>query len=328
MVAAITMNVVNVALNYCLIFGVGPFPQMYLAGAGVASLIATFVGLYIMVHFAARKETRQRYNLFQPSSFNFKVGWNVFKLGIPSGMATLFVMTGFGAFITIVSWLDGDTIQAAAALLPAFDSINVATFATTPSAVWDPFLYESVFKGHRPVFTAATKVIMDAMQVIFMTAIAFGQATATLVSQSMGAGDPDLAERYGWEAAKLGSYILGGLGLLIVIFPDYVSAAFNPDESVISVGHYSLMLMGAGSIFIAAGMIFSQALFGAGHTVFVMVAEAILHFLCLIPVAYYFGVSLDGGMEGIWLAALLYVVLLSTVMTIKFKRGGWKVTQI
>jgi MATE family multidrug resistance protein len=169
---------------------------------------------------------------------------------------------------------------------------------------------------------------MDAMQVIFMTAIAFGQATATLVSQSMGAGDPDLAERYGWEAAKLGSYILGALGLLIVIFPDYVSAAFNPDESVIAAGHYSLMLMGAGSIFIAVGMIFSQALFGAGHTVFVMIAEAVLHFLCLIPVAYYFGVYLAGGMLGIWLAALLYVVLLSMVMTIKFKRGGWKVTQI
>ncbi|HIA02624.1 MAG TPA: MATE family efflux transporter [Myxococcales bacterium] len=328
MTAAILMNIVNIALNYSLIFGVGPFPQMHVAGAGLASLIATFVGLIVMVYFAAEKGNRKKFSLFHLSSFDFKVGWNVVKLGLPGGMATVFVMTGFGAFITIVSWLDADIIRAAVAQAPAFDSISVGAFVAKPSEIWNASLYEQIYKDNPPIYTAATKVIMDAMQVIFMTAIAFGQATATLVSQSMGSGNPDQAERYGWESVKLGIYILGSVGLFMVLFPDMVSGAFNPDKSVIAAGHTSLMLMGAGSIFIAAGMILSQALFGAGHTMFVMVAEAILHFFCLIPVAYLFGVYWSGGMVGIWSAALLYVALLAVVMVIKFYRGGWKTTQI
>ena len=47
----------------------------------------------------------------------------------------------------------------------------------------------------------------------FTGCMAYGTATATLVGQSMGAKKYDLAERYGWEAVKLGVYFTVVLGV-------------------------------------------------------------------------------------------------------------------
>jgi len=75
-------------------------------------------------------------------------------------------------------------------------------------------------------------------------------------------------------------------------------------------------------------MILTQALFGAGNTRFVMVVELILHFACLVPLAWLLGITLGFGLIGIWSAAVTYVALLSTVMVWKFASGDWKAIKI
>ena len=79
---------------------------------------------------------------------------------------------------------------------------------------------------------------------------------------------------------------------------------------------------------IATAMILTQALFGAGNTRFVMVVELILHFVCLVPLAWLLGITLGYGLMGIWSAAVTYVALLSAVMVWKFRSGDWKAIKI
>jgi len=59
-----------------------------------------------------------------------------------------------------------------------------------------------------------------------------------------------------------------------------------------------------------------------------MVAELVLHFLCLVPLAWLLGLELGVGLVGIWSAALVYVVLLTGVMILKFRSGDWKAIKI
>jgi Na+-driven multidrug efflux pump len=59
-----------------------------------------------------------------------------------------------------------------------------------------------------------------------------------------------------------------------------------------------------------------------------MIVELILHFTCLIPLAWLFGVTLDGGLPGIWASAIVYAVPLAAAMLWKFWRGDWKMTKI
>ena len=46
---------------------------------------------------------------------------------------------------------------------------------------------------------------------------------------------------------------------------------------------------------ISVALVFTQALYGAGNTMFVMVAEGILHFSCLIPMSWLAGITFGLG---------------------------------
>ena len=85
-----------------------------------------------------------------------------------------------------------------------------------------------------------------------------------------------------------------------------------------------MQIMGVCTPLIAIGMILTQALFGAGNSRFVMIVELVLHFTCLVPLAWLLGVHWKLGLIGLWSAALVYVVLLAIVMIWKFKGGSWK----
>ena len=160
--------------------------------------------------------------------------------------------------------------------------------------------------------------------ICFMQMLAMGTATATLVGQSLGAGKPKEAEAYGWESVRLGVYMMAIFAVTTVVNPEAVMAMINPDPAVIAVGRTSLQLMGASSIFIAMGMILAQALFGAGMTRYVMWVEGGLHIVCLIPLSYLMGMVWGMGLAGVWLSAVLYIVLLSLAMAWKFRTGGWQ----
>ena len=292
MAAAAVISGTNAIFNYLLIYGNFGFPRLGVVGAGVGSLIASYMGAFILVFWSFRKSDRQRYRFYRWRNLDRKVSWEIVRLSLPSGLATVCVMTGFGLFLRIVSELD-----AAAPERPA-------------------------------IFTAATQVIIEILSVSFMTCLAFGTATATLVSQSLGRKKPRLAERFGWESVKLGMVLMGALGLGFAVFPDAFLGIFATDADVIDAARTPLRMMGSVEALIAAGMILAQALFGAGNTKFVMYVEAILHFTCLVPLAYVLGVTFEGGLTGIWGAAMLYVALLCGVMVWKFREGKWKTIQI
>jgi MATE family multidrug resistance protein len=82
--------------------------------------------------------------------------------------------------------------------------------------------------------------------------------------------------------------------------------------------------MGVCTPLLAVGMIVTQALFGAGNTRFVAIAEFVLHFTCLVPLAWLFGIGWGFGLNGIWTAGVVYMVLLSGIMSFKFRSGDWK----
>ncbi len=64
------------------------------------------------------------------------------------------------------------------------------------------------------VNSAATMLIVGILKLTFTACLAFGTSTATLVSQSLGAGRPDLATRFGWVSVRLGLIVFGVVGVL------------------------------------------------------------------------------------------------------------------
>jgi multidrug resistance protein, MATE family len=300
MVSAIVMNALNVVLCMLLIFGHWGFPRMGMEGAGLAGFISTWVGLAIMMGWAALRRYRRPHRPFDLAQLSRSLTWDILRLSIPSAIATIAVMSGFALFAGIVSHLD--TISHAVRVNPL-----------CPEAATEA------------VNGAATTVIVGILKLTFTACLAFGTSTATLVSQSLGEGAPEKAARFGWVSVRLGLLIFGVVGVLEgLVFPRQILGFLTHSPAVVEASLGPLRAMGLCTPLIAVGMILTQALFGAGNTRFVMIVELCLHFLCLVPLAWLLGITLEFGLIGIWSAAIVYVALLTLVMTWKFRKGDWK----
>lgn len=291
--SAIVMNIANVVLCWVFIFGNGGSPKMGIGGAGLAALISTWIGLFMMVAWAGKREFRTDFRPFAFAQFDRRMMWEILRISIPSAIATIAVMSGFFLFSMIVSHLD------------ALEAARVGG-------------------DQEAVNSAATTVIVGILKLTFTACLAFGTSTATLVSQSLGELDGKKAQHFGWVSVRLGVLIFGIVGFLEgVVFPEQILALVTNSAGVREVALLPMQMMGILTPLIAVGMILTQALFGAGNSVFVMIVELILHFTCLVPLAYLFGITLGFGLAGIWSAAVVYVVLLTVVMSWKFAKGDW-----
>lgn len=305
MVASIAMNVANVLLCIALIFGYWGAPRMGIAGAGLAAFISTWIGLGIMVLWATLPRYRIPHRPFALSRLSRALTGDILRLSVPSAVATIAVMSGFALFSMIVSRLD------------AMSQAAMVVSTTCPGG------------RAEAVNSAATMLIVGVLKLTFTACLAFGTATATLVSQSLGENKPERAEHFGWVSVRLGLIIFGVVGLLEgVLFTRPLLTLVTQSPAVLEAALGPMRLMGVCTPLIAVGMILTQALFGAGNTRFVMVVELVLHFVCLVPLAWLLGITLGFGLGGIWAAATLYVVLLTAVMVWKFRSGDWKSIRI
>jgi putative MATE family efflux protein len=289
--AAIVMNIINYFLNVALIFGKWGAPALGVTGSGIASMISSYIGMFIIIGWSLRPRYLHEYRVYHLVNLSMRQQWELIKVSVPSAIATMFVMSGFGLFRAIVNVLDKEA-------------------------------------GHGPIYGAATSIIIIVLMLCFTAFMAYGSATATLVGQSMGAKQYGLAERYGWEAVKIGVYVTLFIGAIIVVLPDTVLHVFSKDEAVIAVARPILRICGALMPCILSALVLTQALFGAGNTKFVMFVEFGLHFFCLVPLAYLCGIVAGWGVLGVWMGAFAYIVLLCSIMGWKFAEGAWKEIRI
>jgi multidrug resistance protein, MATE family len=304
MVASVVMNVINVVLCIIFIFGKLGAPAMGMAGAGLAGAVSSWVGLLVMVIWAGLSHYRATFKPFDVRGYSRELLGRILRLSVPSAVATIAVMSGFMLFAMIVSRLDS----------------MMHTSLVAPDC-----------PGGKPeaVNGAATTVIVGVLKLTFTACLAFGTSTATLVSQCLGSGKTEDAEQFGWTSVKLGLVIFGVVGLLEgVILTNPILHLVTKSSAVFAAAQMPMRMMGLATPLIAVGMILTQALFGAGNTRFVMFVELVLHFFCLVPLAWLLGITFGFGLVGIWSAALVYVVLLTAVMVWKFKTGDWKTIKL
>jgi len=286
LVAAIVMNVCNVFMCWVLIFGHLGIPAMGAPGAGLSAFLATWIGLGIMLIYAWL--VRADYHPMRWVNLSGRTIWQLLKLSVPAAVATVVMMVGFGLFARTVGKLDEGT-------------------------------------GGETINEAANTDIIEALKLTFTACMAFGTATATLISQALGRKDPDEAQRWGWASVRLGLLIFGVVGLCEgVLFTREIVGIFSTSGAVRAASMFPMHIMGIATPLIAVAMILIEGLFGAGNTRFVAIAQFLLIFAWLLPGAYVLGIVLHLGLRGIWIAAFVYACLAAATMTAKFAGGSWK----
>ena len=83
MIGTIGEALINIFLDYVLIYGALGFPQLGFNGAAVASVIAEFSGMLIVYIVIFRQGLKNKFTLFADFSFNKKVTADILKISAP-----------------------------------------------------------------------------------------------------------------------------------------------------------------------------------------------------------------------------------------------------
>lgn len=175
---------------------------------------------------------------------------------------------------------------------------------------------------------ASTQVVITALFSSFMPCFGFGIAAQTLVGNALGNNQTLVAQRFGIETAKLTTIFTISLGLLFIIFPESILRIVTNHPDVIETASPILQLAGIAQIFYGSGIIMAHALQAAGATVYVMIVEIITHWIIFLPLSYFFGVILNYGVFGAWLALPIYIVAYTGLTWQRFISGSWKLIKI
>ena len=113
MFISIFSNILNVGLNYILIFGKLGFEPMGLNGAGIATLISRVVMMLLIIVYFYRetKFAPYRKNILSLSPEWLRVK-RILKIGLPSAFQYIIEVGAFGIAVIMMGWI-GTSMQAA-----------------------------------------------------------------------------------------------------------------------------------------------------------------------------------------------------------------------
>ena len=171
--------------------------------------------------------------------------------------------------------------------------------------------------------TAASNVMITLLLVAVLPGMGLGLAAMTLVSEALGRGEPDDARQWGYDVLKVACIALGVLGLPAILAPDLLLSGFIHDAEVRAIAIWPLRLIGLVMAMEAAGIIFLNALLGAGAARAVMTTSIATQWLIGLPAAWLVGPYLGFGLFAMWLTFSGYRIVQTVILAMLWARGDW-----
>jgi MATE family multidrug resistance protein len=175
MVIVIVSNLLNIVLNYVLIYGKFGFPEMGLNGAGLATLIARIVmGIWMMLYVYYGKYFTAYRDGFRIGQYSKQLINKMLHIGLPAGTQFILEAGAFGFSAVMMGWI-GTSALAAHQI-----AINLATisYMTTSGLGAAATIRVAHFLGQRNIQTmrrvgfvmiAMAAFIMALWAILFIT---------------------------------------------------------------------------------------------------------------------------------------------------------------
>jgi MATE family multidrug resistance protein len=290
---AIATAIANAIFNYLFIFQLG----WGVAGSAWASNVAQAVGFAIAFTLFLRVPFRRSHQSHLTWHPRKRLIREQILLGLPMGMMPAADVLGFSVFQMM--------------------EVRLGT-----------------------VSGAATQIVSVLTSIAYMPGIGIATAGTTLVGQSIGAGDRNWAMRLGSRVILLAAVVMGGIGLALAltgpwILPLFAEANDSGAAAAAALGVQLLWLAAAYQFFDGLNLGSSMCLRGAGD---VRVPVALIFPVCwlvFVPLAhmmifapgqgwFHFLPQWGYGAAGGWMAVVIYVVLLGTILLLRWRSRAWQ----
>ncbi len=286
MYATILANIVNVVINYLLIFGTFGFPKLGIVGAAIGTLVSRFI-MVGYIYFLLRRKKK-----FQPyvTNFNFKkiekaVMNKIIGLGFPSALQMFFEVAIFTAAI----WLSGVLGKNAQASNQIALNLSSMTFMVGMGLGVAAMVRVGNQKGLKNF-----KELKRIGESIFLLTLVLEIVFAAL-------------------------FLLGRhwLPTIYLDLDDAVNMADNTEVIVIA----AKLLLIAAFFQISDGIqvVVLGALRGLQDVKIPTLITFIAYWLIGFPVSYYFGLFTEFKSSGIWMGLLLGLTASAVMLYIRFK---------
>ncbi|OIO73173.1 MAG: hypothetical protein AUJ85_08880 [Elusimicrobia bacterium CG1_02_37_114] len=152
----------------------------------------------------------------------------------------------------------------------------------------------------------------------------FGAAASTMVGQNLGAGKPDRANESAWTSSRYYLIYLIVLGTIVFAFSEKIVTVFNNEPEIIRLGAEYFRYIAVGSLFLSIGVVLSNALQGAGDTIYPMIITGVSLYVVQIPVAYLLAGVLGWKETGIWVVLPIGSIVNASMMAYWFMQKKWQ----
>jgi MATE family multidrug resistance protein len=289
MLCALLGTGVNLVLNWLLIFGVGPFPEMGIAGAALASVISGFVSPVIMLTLYFSEKNNLLYNTRCLFYFDAPLFRRLLKFGIPSGIHMTLDIGAFSLFVLLVGRLGETAFMAANIAL----SVNMIAFMPAVGIGQAAGTLVGQHMGRRD-FDGALTIGWRAVHIGWIYT-AFAALTFVLIPE---------------------------------IYIRLFARGDMPFDEIYNLARTLLAFAACWGLMDATNLIISGALRGAGDTHFVMWYETSMAWFFFAAGELLIALVLKLGVIAAWAWALIYISLLAVGMIARFRSKRWQLIEL
>lgn len=287
MVINIVATAFNLILDYFLIFGHGPFPEMGISGAAIATALSGVLSLLLFSIAVFTPKNNLLFNVISGWKPDKSLFIRIVKFGYPNGAEFIFDTMGFTVFVILVGSLG--TVELAATNI-AFNINTLAFFPMLGMSMAVSVIVGQYIGANKPDISEKTAYSGFSITIIYLTFIA-----------SLYVIFPE------WFTAPFKS--------------ENNTALFNQIEDLTII---LLRFVAFFSIFDAFNLVFGGAIKGAGDTAFAMKAIFFNSLLVLVIPSILMYKVFSGNVYTGWTIVTLYVMMLGIIFFTRFKSGKWK----
>jgi len=282
------INGINAAASCAYVYGIGPFPVMGVKGIVCGTLTARLIGAALMVAVLVRGRTGITLRWSELRIHGARAK-RILRIGVPAAADGAIMWSGHFVFLAIVSRLGEAPLG--------------------------------------PAYLAAHIIAMRIEAFTYLPATAWAAAVATMIGQSLGAGDPQRARRAGHEATLQCGLLSVLVAICFYFGATLIYQVFTQDELVRSVGIAPFRVLALLQPALAASIVYIGGMRGAGETRSPLVIT-LIGIVIRIPVGAFFGIYLQGGLMGAWIGMFSDMIWRGLAATGWFLSGRWLRTRV
>lgn len=185
-------------------------------------------------------------------------------------------------------------------------------------------LLQVVISGMGTVAIAVYQIGMSINSISFMPVWGFSMAATTLVGQSLGAQNPDLAEAYVKRILKMSLVLICVLGSLSFSFSRQLVSIYSSDLEILKIGNFAIKILSLSLPFLCLVSVISSSLRGAGDIIYVTITTFIGIWCFRLTLAILLNRLFNLNIYGVWIAVCIDFATRGLLYLARFRRGRWK----